>query len=182
MKRRGFALPLVMGIMVVTFLIAASVLEVALTDLRASQGVHLSGRALLAAEAGAELTLADIETHQPLRLAAGDSVSTGWQELPGGARYRSTTLRIDDGISGYLAFRIATEGRSNGRWAARSRVVLVAACAPLTATLTEPVAPVVDPEPLSPGGRDTPSCAAPLRRGHASRVAELIELGHFRAP
>lgn len=182
MKRRGFALPLVMGIMIVTFMIAASVLEVALTDFRASRGVHLSGRALLAAEAGAELTLADIETHDPLLLAAGDSVSTGWRELPAGASYRSTTLRIDDGISGNLALRIVTEGRSDGRWAARNRVVLVAACAPATAALTEPASPVIGDEPSLSAAPAVRTCAAALRRGHPSRVSELIEIGHFRAP
>lgn len=130
MKRQGFALPLVMGIMVVAFLIAAGMLHVAMSDFRASHGTHQSTRALLAAEAGAELTLAALNATTPFPLAPGDSASTGWRELRGRARYASTTLRVDDGTAGPLVVRILTEGRTEEARSARSRVVLIATCVP----------------------------------------------------
>lgn len=128
MRRRGFALPLVMGIMVVIFMIGAAALRVAMVDFRASRSTHLSSRALFAAEAGADLTLAGLVSNGPGTLMPGDSVSTGWRTLSGRGMYESTTLRVDDGVSGNLAVRILTEGRSDGRRAARRRVVLVAMC------------------------------------------------------
>ena len=175
MTRQGFALPLVIGIMVLTFLIAATVLQVAMTDFRASNGVHLSSRALLAAEAGAELTLAALDSQAPIALAPGDSVSTGWVELPGRAMYTSTTLRVDDGIGGNVTIRILTEGRADGRRAARSRVVLIAMCpSPEPSGLPlEPADPIVEPV--------VGSCAISSATATGSGASELSELARFRA-
>lgn len=169
MRRRGFALPFVIGVLVVTFLIAATVLQVATSDYRASRGVRASAQALLAAEAGAQLTLAELATQDPIVLAPGDSVSTSWLDLPGRAAYRTTTLRVDDGITGHVMMRILSEGRTEVGRGARSRVVLIATCPPATETIAGLTVEI-------PG-----SCAVSELLGIGSGVSGLFEVARFPA-
>lgn len=169
MRRQGFALPFVVGVMVVTFLIAATALQVAMTDFRASSGVRSSGRALLAAEAGAHLTLASLAAQQVVIPAPGDSVTTAWLELPGRSVYMSTTLRVDDGITGNVTMRILAEGRTDGGRGARSRIVLIATCPPATQTILGVTVPIIG------------SCAVSIISVLGGGALELFELARFPA-
>lgn len=115
------------------------------------------------------MTLAALATQDPIELAPGDSASTAWIELPGRARYRSTTLRVDDGITGQVMMRILSEGRTEEGRGARSRVVLIATCPPATETIAGLTVEI-------PG-----SCAVSELLGIGSGVSTLFEVARFPA-
>lgn len=125
MNRRGFVLPLALVVMVALSVIAVTVLQVTTSDLMANRSMRLASRALFAAEAGADRTIASWSSGPYAILAAGDSVSTGWKSLPDGAAYRSTVLRVDDGSAPTPIFLIRTDGRPSRLSAARRQVVIM---------------------------------------------------------
>lgn len=122
-RRDGFALPLALAVMVATAILSVTSLQVALVDFQANRGARLSTRALFAAEAGAQRTLATWATGPWSALTPGDSASTGWASLPDGSRYRSVVLRVDDGSTGTPLFRVLTEGRPSRTATARRQVL-----------------------------------------------------------
>jgi len=120
--RAGVALPLALAVMVAVTVISVTAIQVALADYQANRGTRMSARALFAAEAGAERTLALWDTGPWTGLASGDSASTGWVKLPDGALYRSVVLRVDDN-SGTPMFRVLTEGRPSRTNTARRTIL-----------------------------------------------------------
>lgn len=124
MRRRdgGFALPVAIVILVAVSIMAVSALRIALEDFQANRSSRLAGRALYAAEAGAQRTLVRWTSSSFGGLPPGDSASTGWVQLPSRAVYQSVVVRVDDG-SGTPIFRVLTEGRPDRHSSARRRIL-----------------------------------------------------------
>ncbi len=123
MKRSGFALPLAVAIMVAVSIIAVTALQVATSDFQANRAMRLASRALFAADAGADRTVARWSSGPFGSLAPGDSASTGWISLPDGSSYQSQILRVDDGTGAAPLYRVVTEGRPSHRSQARRRII-----------------------------------------------------------
>jgi len=121
--RRGFALPLALAVMVALSILGVTALQVALSDFQANRGARLASRALFAAEAGAQRTVARWSSSPFSSLAPGDSASTGWVDLPDGSRYLSVVMRVDDGSRGTPMYRVLTEGRPSRAVTARRQIV-----------------------------------------------------------
>jgi len=125
MNRHGFALPLALAMMVALSVMAITSLQVALADHDANRGARTAAKALYAAEAGADRTLATWQSGPWSALSPGDSAATAWTSLPDGSQYQSVVLRVDDGGSDPL-FRVLTEGRpSRGSTARRVLLTMV---------------------------------------------------------
>lgn len=125
MTRNGFVLPLALVVMVVLSVVAVTALHVTTADLIANRSMRIASRALYAAEAGADETVARWNAGAYSVLSPGDSVTTGWSRLPDGAWYRSSVLRVDDGSAPAPMFRIRTEGRPSRTAAARRDVIVM---------------------------------------------------------
>lgn len=108
----GFAIPAAVFVIVILTLVALAGLYVAQSNATANTGIRLSLRALYAADAGATEVIGTWDRGAFLQLNPGDSVVTDWQTLPGGSRYRTSVLRVDDDVSGSeTLFRLRTVGR-----------------------------------------------------------------------
>lgn len=125
MKRGGFVLPVALVVMVAVSLLAMTALQVAMNDLEANRSTRLAYRALYAAEAGANRTLARWTSGPYSSLAPGDSASTGWTSLPDGGLYNSTVLRVDDGLGPTPLFRVLVVGRPDRRATARRQILVM---------------------------------------------------------
>lgn len=122
-SRDGFALPLALVILVASSMMVAASLQVSLSDFHANRATRVSARALYAAEAGAQKTMALWETLPYEAMAPGDSVASGWVPLPDGSSFQSVVARVDDGSSSEQLFRMLTEGRPHRESTSR-RLVL----------------------------------------------------------
>lgn len=125
MRRGGFVLPVALVVMVAVSLLALTTLQVAMNDFQANRSWRLASRALYAAEAGADLTLARWSSGPFAALTPGDSASTGWLSLPDGSLYRSTVLRVDDGSAPTPLFRVVVDGRPGRRATARRQIIVM---------------------------------------------------------
>lgn len=125
MSRNGFVLPLALVVMVVLSVVAVTALHVTTSDLIANRSMRIASRALYAAEAGADETVARWNAGSYSVLLPGDSVTTGWNRLPDGGWYQSSVLRVDDGSAPAPMFRIRTQGRPSRTAAARREVIVM---------------------------------------------------------
>ncbi|UCC81758.1 MAG: hypothetical protein JSW46_12185 [Gemmatimonadota bacterium] len=108
----GFAIPAAIFVIVVLTLVALAGLYVAQSNATANTGIRLSLRALYAADAGATEVIGTWDRGAFLQLNPGDSAVTEWRTLPGGSKYRTSVLRVDDDVSGSeTLFRLRTVGR-----------------------------------------------------------------------
>ncbi len=123
----GFAIPAAVFVIVIVSLLALGGLYVAQSNAAASNGTRLSLKAFYAANAGAEQVLATWKRRAYLTMAPGDSLDTNWQSLRGGAEYRTSVLRVDDGTDvDYAVYRLRTVGRPGpGRTAQRVLMTMV---------------------------------------------------------
>jgi hypothetical protein len=111
-RREGFAIPAAVFVIVVLTLVALAGLYVAQSNATANTGIRLSLRALYAADAGATEVIGTWDRATFLQLNPGDSAVTEWRTLPGGSKYRTSVLRVDDDVSGSeTLFRLRTVGR-----------------------------------------------------------------------
>jgi hypothetical protein len=124
-NRRGFTLPLALVILVAVSMMVATSVHVSLSDFHSNRGGRLAARALFAAEAGSQHTIARWESGPYGSLVPGDSVSSGWTTLPDGSRYRSVVTRLDDGSDDSPLYRVTTEGRPSRTSTARRQVTTV---------------------------------------------------------
>lgn len=125
MNRHGFTLPLALVILVAVSMMVGTAVHVSLSDFHSNRGGRLAARALFAAEAGSQHTIARWESGPYGSLSPGDSASSGWTSLPDGSRYRSVVARLDDGSGDSPLYRVTTEGRPSRTSTARRRVTTV---------------------------------------------------------
>ncbi len=95
--QRGSALPAIIVLMVVLGIMTVAALRTTGDDRLAAHNVRESTRAFYAAEAGANLVVAQWDSLQydTLMAAPGDSVDLGWATLPeNGASYRQVIYVI----------------------------------------------------------------------------------------
>jgi type II secretory pathway pseudopilin PulG len=93
MGEEGFVLPLALVVMVLLSMITAAGLYSSRNDLRAALAAKEAALALIAADAGANRTVALWNLHVPALPLPGDSIIVDWQALPDGSTYRSTVFR-----------------------------------------------------------------------------------------
>jgi len=93
--RRGFALPVVIFVLVLLSVIATTALVTSGDEGKASQAMYESSRAFYAAEAGLNAVLASWPDSAVDELEPGDILDLGWQSLPDGAQYRAEIRRTD---------------------------------------------------------------------------------------
>jgi hypothetical protein len=127
MRKNGFVLPLALVVLVAVSLLATTALQLALSDFRANRGARNAARALFAAEAGAHSILANWGSGPYSALSPGDSVYTGWTDLPDGSSYQGLVLRVDDGVDDNVGsiYRMVAEGRPSRREMASRTVTLM---------------------------------------------------------
>ncbi len=148
MNRNGFILPLALVIMVTVSMVAVTALQVSVTDFQANRGSRLAVRALYAADAGSQRTIARWESGPYGALEPGDSVVSGWASLPDRSQYRTVVRRLDDGTAEDPMFSLLTEGRPSRESLARRRIITV----------------------LQGGGGSTPCCRAAIAVNGRLRV------------
>jgi hypothetical protein len=93
--RRGFALPVVIFVLVLLSVIATTALVTSGDEGKASQAMYESSRAFYAAEAGLNAVLASWPDSAVDELEPGGILDLGWQSLPDGAQYRAEIRRTD---------------------------------------------------------------------------------------
>ena len=125
MNRHGFTLPLALVILVAVSMMVATSVHVSLGDFHSNRGGRLAARALFAAEAGSQHTIARWASGPYGSLVPGDSTSSAWTTLPDGSRYRSVVARLDDGSGDSPLYRVTTEGRPSRTSTARRRVTTI---------------------------------------------------------
>lgn len=128
----GFALAAVIFVVALLGLLAITSLAMTGDDRGASIGVRQGTQAFYAAEAGANLVLADWDSLQydTLMAAPGDSADLGWQTLSeSGATYHAVVSRIDDGT--VKTFDLVVEGRSPGGRGGRQTLAVQLSTFPL---------------------------------------------------
>ncbi len=123
----GFAIPIAIFVIVVLSLLALTGLYVAQSNAAANTAVRRSWKAFYAANAGATRSMAIWDRATFAALSPGDSAVTVWQTLPDGSQFRTTVLRVDDGVvGGTPLYRMRTIGRpGSGHTAQRILVTLV---------------------------------------------------------
>ncbi len=119
----GFVLPAVLIVLAVLSIGAISSMTMTREQFRASHSVREAAVALFAAQAGAEVMIASMDTLglDSLVPSPGDSAVLAWQTLPNGARFRATIRRTDAGNA--PTYSVNVEGRGRGasatpRWIA----------------------------------------------------------------
>lgn len=133
----GFAIPAAIFVIIVLSLLALGGLYVAQSNAAANAAIRQSWRALYAADAGANRTLANWDRQTYGALDPGDSVDSGWRSLADGSQYRTTVLRVDDGQAGSpLLYRLRTIGRP-ARGSAQRVLATVVAAIPTTGICCE---------------------------------------------
>lgn len=122
---RGTALPTIIVLMVVLGFMTVAALQTTSDDRMAAHNVRESTRAFYAAEAGANLVVAQWDSLQydTLMAAPGDSFDLGWRTLPeNGASYRAVVQRVDNGST--PIYNLKVTGRTAGSWGGQSLVSL----------------------------------------------------------
>ncbi len=115
-ERQGIVLPvIILGLLVMSTLAVAAVITSG-DEQRSSQAVREASVAFYAAEAGLHSTYAgwDAIEAQVDSLEPGDTLDLGWQGLAGGASYRPSIIRLDNGGGGQPLYELAVEGRGAG--------------------------------------------------------------------
>ena len=108
----GFAIAAAVFVIVIVSLLALAGLYVTRSDALANSGLRSSLKAMYAADAGATLLLTEWNRSAFRTLDPGDSLQSGWRDLPDGSRYRTSVLRVDDGLDPYsMIYRLRTVGR-----------------------------------------------------------------------
>ncbi len=119
-RSAGFAIPAAIFVIIVLSLLALTGLYVAQNNAVANTGIRFSWKAFYAANAGATRVLATWDRTAYEALAPGDSTTGPWQTLPDGSQYRTTVLRVDDGVAGNTPlYRLRTVGRPGPRQTAQ---------------------------------------------------------------
>ncbi len=112
-SQEGFALPAVIFILALLGVLAVTSLMTTGDARRASHGMRESAVGFYAAEAGANLVLADWDSleYDTLFAGPGDTVDFGWQTLPeNGASYHAVIQRVDNGGEEMYALRVSGRG------------------------------------------------------------------------
>jgi hypothetical protein len=120
----GFAIPAAVMVIVVVSLLALSGLYVAQSNATANAGLRRSWKAFYAADAGAARVTTDWHQSAFRTLDPGDSVISDWRALANGSEYRTSVLRVDQGLDGEpQLFRLRTVGRPGPGFTAQRAVV-----------------------------------------------------------
>ncbi len=130
MNRSGFALPLALVVLVAVSMMVATAMQVSLSDFYANRSMRMSDRALYAAEAGTDRTLATWTTVPFSTLAPGASLSSGWTLLPDGSTFQSVVTRLDPGATSTALYRVLVEGRPSRQSAARRSLIAIVQSTP----------------------------------------------------
>ncbi len=135
-REEGFALAAVIFVLALLGVMAVSSLMTTGDERQASHGMRESAVAFYAAEAGANLILADWDSLQYDTLFAGpgDTVDLGWQTLSeNGAKYHAVIQRVDNG--GQKMYALLVEGRGAGAQRVINYVLTEGEGLPVTAAI-----------------------------------------------
>ena len=116
-REDGFALAAVLFVLALLGVLSVTSLVTTGDERQAAHGMRESAKAFYAAEAGANLVIANWDSLQyhTLFVGPGDTVDLGWQTLPeNGASYHAVIQQVDNG--GQQIYALTVEGRGPGGW------------------------------------------------------------------
>ena len=101
-NRRGFALPIVLVLMMVLSTLTVFLLASSSDAQRSGRAIRESARSFYAADAGLNEVLSDWESQSYAGDAPnpGDSFDLDWETLQNGTRFRAVVTRVDGGSAG----------------------------------------------------------------------------------
>ena len=129
----GFALPIVLSVLVMLGIMGVAALQAARDELLSAQAVSKSSQAFYAAEAGLHFALENWDQRAIDTLVAdpGDSLATPWRKIPNRCGFRVVWRRIDGGDTGRKLYSLESTGRTPGLDGATQRIGIIVEGAPL---------------------------------------------------
>ena len=123
-RKAGFALPVVLSVLVMLGLMGAAALQSSRDELLSALAVSRSNQAFYAAEAGIHSAIQDWDMTAMDTLVAnpGDSLVASWTQIANRCAYRVVYRRIDGGDAGRKLYSLESTGRTPGLDGATQRI------------------------------------------------------------
>ena len=123
-NRGGFALPIVLVLMMVLSTLTVFLLASGSDAQRAGRAIRESARSFYAADAGMNTVLGDWESQSYAADAPnpGDSFDLGWTTMENGARFRAVFTRVDGGSAGGAVHSVRIVGQGDGPFAGTTTI------------------------------------------------------------
>ena len=115
-NRRGFALPIVLVLMMVLSTLTVFLLASSSDTQRSGRAIRESALSFYAADAGLNEVLTDwgSSSYDTLAPNPGDSFDLGWDTLQNGARFHAVFTRVDGGSVGGAVHSLRVMGQGDG--------------------------------------------------------------------
>ncbi len=135
-RKAGFALPIVVFVLVMLGLIGSAALQRSHDEVLSAEAVNFSNQAFYAAEAGINNAVAGWDQSVLHPLIPGDSLVDSWTTIANGCSYQVVYRRIDGGDAGDRIYSVESTGRSPGLNGRRKTGIVVRSNTGINSALT----------------------------------------------